>query len=873
MARSSLPGVAALPIDEVLGDVRAALEVAAAVVVEAPPGAGKTTRLPAMLLGEPWCSGQVLVTEPRRIAARLAATRVAEERGGRVGDEVGYRVRLDDKTRPNTRLVFATEALVLRQLLEAADLPGVSAVVLDEIHERSADLDTLLALLVRLRQRRPDLRLVAMSATLDARAVAQFLGDCPIVTSEGRAYPVTIEHQQKPDERPLELQVRSAVRSRAQDQGDLLVFLPGAAEIRRCQDALAELPELEVLALHGEMPIEEQARAVRGRQGQRRVILSTNVAESSVTIPGVTTVIDSGLARVARHDAFSGALRLELEAISQARCIQRAGRAGRTAPGHCLRLYTKGAFEARPKEDLPELSRTDLADLVLLLAAAGLEPTELDWLESPPSGALLAAREQLVLLGAFGADGSLTDIGRQMARLGTAPRLARVVVESARQGVLDAGCRAAALLGERDILRAVGFRGQGQHQRGQHVVLGDSDVAVRLEALAEAEQARFDPGRLRASGIDARGAREAASLAQQWQRQMARSAATGAGALEPPSSLEESERRLARALWSGFPDRVAARRASGSRLVLSSGAQAELAPESSVQKAALLLCVAADFPRGQRSHAVVRQAVRLEGDWLLDWAADAVEAREELDYDPERDKIDARSLLSYGKVVLDETRFLASAGPQAGQVLLRAALAKGAAVYDPEGRLESLAVRLGLLREHFPELAAEASPDVAALLATADDDAAFATHALLPACELVTSLGALATLDLASIVLGGLPPKLQTTLERELPETWRLPGGRDLRIVYGRGRPPLAASRLQDFFSVTQAPRLCRGRLPLQIHLLAPNKRAVQVTTDLGSFWVNHYPELRGQLQRRYPKHSWPEDGARAQPPTPGKLR
>ena len=841
-------------------------------VVEAPPGAGKTTRLPAMLLDEPWCRGQVLVTEPRRIAARLAATRVAEERGTEVGAEVGYRVRLDDKTRPTTRLVFATEALVLRQLLDAADLPGVSAVVLDEIHERSADLDTLLALLVRLRERRPDLRLVAMSATLDARAVAQFLGDCPIVTSEGRAYPVTIEHQQKPDERPLELQVRSAVRSRAEDQGDLLVFLAGAAEIRRCQDALAELPELEVLALHGEMPIEEQARAVRGRQGKRRVILSTNVAESSVTIPGVTTVIDSGLARVARHDAFSGALRLELEAISQARCIQRAGRAGRTAPGLCLRLYTKGAFEARPKEDLPELSRTDLADLVLLLAAAGLQPSELRWLETPPSGALAAAREQLVLLGAFGTDGSLTDIGRQMARLGTAPRLARVVVESARQGVLDAGCRAAALLGERDILRAVGF-GQRPHQRGQHVVLGDSDVALRLEALAEAEQARYNPGRLRASGIDARGAREAASLAQQWQRQMARSRVPGAAALEPPQSSEEGERRLARALWSGFPDRVAARRASGSRLVLSSGAQAELAPESSVQKAALLLCVAADFPRGQRSHAVVRQAVRLEPDWLLDWAADAVEAREELDYDPERDKIDARSVLAYGKVVLDETRLLATAGPQAGQVLLRAALGKGAAVYDPEGRLESLAVRLGLLREHFPELATEASPDVAALLAAAGDDATFATHALLPACELVTSLSALGTLDLASIVLGGLPSSLQATLARELPETWRLPGGRELRIVYGRGRPPLAASRLQDFFSVTQAPRLCRGRLPLQIHLLAPNKRAVQVTTDLGSFWVNHYPELRGQLQRRYPKHSWPEDGARAQPPTPGKLR
>jgi ATP-dependent helicase HrpB len=864
-----------LPIEAVLGDVRAALARAACLVVEAPPGAGKTTRLPALLLDQSWCTGQVLVTEPRRIAARLAAARVAEERGGRLGAEVGYRVRLDDQTSSATRLVFATEALVLRQLLESGDLPHVSAVVLDEIHERSADLDTLLSLLVRLRQRRPDLRLVAMSATLDASVVARFLGDAPVVTSAGRAFPVHVEYQPKQDERPLEIQVRSAVRSRSDDAGDLLVFLPGASEIRRCQEALREVPELEVLPLHGEMPIDEQARAIGARRGRRRVILSTNVAESSVTIPGVTTVIDSGLARVARHDAFSGALRLEVEAISQARCVQRAGRAGRTAPGACLRLFTKGAFEARPKEDVPELLRTDLAELVLLLHAAGLDPSELPWLTPPPEPALQAAEVQLQLLGALAEDGGLSATGQQMARLGTAPRLARVIVESARQGILEDGCRAAALLSERDILRtsSLGAPGRGA-ERGQRTVLSDSDVSTRLAALEEAQAARFDVGRLRSRGIDARGAREVLAVAGQWQQKAARlagGAASGTGG--PPAGSEEAERRLARALWSGFPDRVASRRGAGTRLVLSTGAQAELAPESSVQNAALLLCVAADYPRGQRGSAVVRQAVRLEADWLLDWAADRVEAREELDYDPERDKIDQRSVLAYGKVLLDEARMLATPGRAAGQVLLRAATAKGAAVYDPESRLEALAVRLSLLAAHLPSVVEEQPPEVTELLLASQNAEAFAVRALGPACELCTSLGELARLDLAAIVLGGLPSSLVSTLERELPEIWRLPGGRELRIEYTRGRPPLAASRLQDFFSVTQAPRLCRGQVPLQIHLLAPNRRALQVTTDLGSFWKNHYPELRGQLMRRYPKHSWPEDGSRAAPPPPGKLR
>lgn len=403
-------------------------------------------------------------------------------------------------------------------------------------------------------------------------------------------------------------------------------------------------------------------------------------------------------------------------------------------------------------------------------------------------------------------------------------------------------------------------------------MLSDSDVGARLDALEEAERVRFDPHRLRASGIDARTAREVARVAEQWQRKGEPLTALLGGA-QAPTSAAEAERRLARALFAGFPDRVAKRRSPSAELVLSTGVRATLAPESGVQQAALLLAVAADSPRGQQRTAVVRQAVRIEADWLFDWAGERIETREELSYDAERDQVDALSVLAYGKVVLDESRTKALPGRAAGQVLLRAATAKGAALYDPEGRLESLAVRLGLLREHLPELLTDLPPAAAELLATTSNPSAFAAAALTPASELVTSLRELRELDLPGILLASLPSPLPAALDRELPETWRLPGGRELRIVYSHGRPPLAESRLQDFFSVTRAPLLCRGRLPLQIHLLAPNKRAVQVTTDLASFWKTHYPELRGQLMRRYPKHAWPADGATASPPPPGKLR
>ena len=452
----TVPPPLALPIDDCLPAIADAIASRGAAVVEAPPGAGKTTRVPRALLDGRGRDGEIWVLEPRRLPARLAATRVASELGERVGETVGYSVRFDEAAGPKTRLRFMTEGLFIRRMLAAPRLPGVGAVVLDELHERHVATDLALAWLRRLRETdRPDLAVVAMSATFDADPVADFLGG-DVVRSEGRMFDVAIEHLPTPDNRPLAAQVAGAVRRFLRDDkdGDLLVFLPGAGEIRRAQTALAELPGIAafaVLPLHGEMPLEDQARAVRPGE-RRKIILSTNVAESSVTIDGVTGVIDSGLARMAAHSPWTGLPTLALARISQAAAAQRAGRAGRTRPGRALRLYTRHDFEQRPRETEPEIARADLTEVALTLATLGVnDPDSLAWLDPAPAAAWGAARELLGRLGAVEQDGRLTDVGRRMSRLPVHPRLARLVVEGETRGVAAAAGLAAALIAERDI--------------------------------------------------------------------------------------------------------------------------------------------------------------------------------------------------------------------------------------------------------------------------------------------------------------------------------------------------------------------------------------------------------------------------------------
>lgn len=842
-----------LPIDPLLPEIAARLAERRALVLSAEPGAGKTTRVPMALLEAGLAgTGEILVSEPRRLAARLVARHVAAERGERVGARVGYSVRFEDVSGPETRVRYLTEGVLLRRLLADPRLGGVSVVVLDEFHERSLSTDLALSLVAALQKReRPDLSLLVMSATLEAGPLSAFLGECPVIESPGRAFPLRIEHLERPDERPLEKQVVSAVRQLLREglDGDVLVFLPGAAEIRRASEALGDLAKSEdllLLPLHGDQSIEEQARAVEPA-ARRKVVLSTNVAETSVTIDGVTAVIDSGVARVARHSPWSGLPRLELAKVSRASAIQRAGRAGRTRPGRVLRLYTRGDFETRPEHDAPEIRRADLSEALLTLHGAGLAGfSALDWLEAPPAAALAAADK---LLGALGAieRGRITEVGRRMLDFPLHPRLSRVLAEAEARGVARRGALAAALLSERDIRRAArtafGQRGSLDAARG------DSDVIELMERFDEARDARFDAQALGRMGLDVRAVRAVDRARIQLER-----ISKNRGAA--PQGLDEEERRLRRALLSGFADRVARRARPGAlELVLCQGGGAKLSQDSVVHDALLMLALDVEERAGKGGN-VVRLASAIEPDWLLELSADAVTESDELVWNAESERVERLERLSYGSLVLDESRTAARPSPAASRLLAKAALGD-ARVLAADGGLSTLLRRIELAREHLPEAG---FPELGPATTAA---------ALEQAAEGLVSFAELRAQPLALAVSASLTPEQQRLLASELPERIRLGAGRSALVHYEPGRPPWVESRLQDFFGSASGPALCRGRLPLTLHLLAPNQRAVQVTTDLAGFWQRHYPSIRKELMRRYPRHAWPEDGRNAAPPPP----
>lgn len=856
-----------LPIDAILPDVLRAVDSGSRLVLEAPPGAGKTTRVPWALTQQPWCTGRVLVSEPRRIAARLAARRVAEEQGQRLGDTVGYRVRFEDVTGAHTRLAYLTEGTLLRQLMDDPRLAGTSCVVLDELHERNLDADLCLALLERLqREHRPELRLVVMSATLDAGGVASYLHDAPRLRSEGRVYPVEIRHARQSDDRPLEKRVRSAIREALERDGNVLVFLPGAAEIRRCQEAIAELPDdVETVALHGDLPIDEQARAVASAP-RRRIVLATNVAESSVTIPDITTVIDSGLARVARHSPWSGLGSLELEEISQARAIQRAGRAGRTQAGVAVRLYTAGNFAARPVRDAPAIEREDLSGAVLTLASRGDAgsqgtPGALRWLTPPPDSSWQAATALLESLGAL-RRGALTEIGQHMVRLPLHPRLARLLVEGQRRGCADRACLAAALLSERDIRRETRTRWTSATQRIG--ATGDSDLLDMIDRFEEAAETSLSRQALSRLELDPAATRSVERLARQLRRQLVRPRPPAVDAADgtardgaaPHDAPRDEDEALALCVLAAFSDRVAQRRGDGRELLLANGSTAMFAETSVVHRAPWVVALSADRAQGRRGQAIVRIASRIEPDWLLDLYPDRLELEESLSIEGPNERVERTSRLRYGRLVLDESRARAEPGPAVAELLSKAARAKGLAFADPRDALTTLQERLRLLHEQGVIDLGPEGLDVGA-------------KGLELGCAQVTSLAELADLDLGQLVLATLPGSITRDLATQAPLRIRLASGRELTVHYEPGKPPWIQSRLQDFFGLGETPRICQGRLALQLHLLAPNQRAVQVTTDLAGFWERHYQGIRKELMRRYPRHPWPEDGRNATPPAP----
>jgi ATP-dependent helicase HrpB len=826
-----------LPIDDVLPDVVRALDERGACVLVAPPGAGKTTRVPGAVLRS---DGDVVVLEPRRLAARMAAARVAHERGASLGGEIGYEVRFDRRASRDTRIRFVTEGILTRRLLDDPTLRGTSCVVIDEFHERHLAADLALAAVARLRRgARPDLRVVVMSATLDAEPVARFL-DAPIVVSEGRTFPVDVSYAPDQDDRPLGKQVSGAVRGLVQQglDGDVLVFLPGAAEIRRAEDDLAELAaraDLVVVPLHGDLPADDQDRAIaRAPGGRRKVILSTNVAETSVTIDGVVAVIDSGLARVARHSPWSGLPTLQIEPISRASAAQRAGRAGRTRPGRAIRLYSKHDHDTRRAHDPPEVARADLAEAALELHAAGVDPTAADaWFEPPPAAALAAAEELLARLGAIDARGALTATGRRMLRFPAHPRQARILVEAERRGVSAEGAIIAAALGAREIRLE---RRMSRERHGARLA-SSSDLIDDLDAILAG---RRDGMR----GLDHAAAHQVDRAARQLER-IARDEVRG------PASADDVDAALELAILTGYPDRVGKRRAPRSaEIVMCGGGSATLSPTSSVIDAELLVAVDAGETgeRGRAGKAVIRRASRIDPSWLLDLYLDRVRDEDELIWNRDKLRVERRTRLVYDGLAIDEQQDVEGArraGAAASAILAREAIAAGIERFVDADAFAQWRARLAFAAPHVSGLAAPT------------DDALAARRA--PACEGLISFDELRKANPLALLDAELAP-YKAQLERVAPTHLALPRRRKVPIHYELDRPPWIASRMQDFFGLARAPAVADGKVPLVLHLLAPNQRPVQVTQDLPGFWVKHYPAIRRELMRKYPRHAWPED-------------
>ena len=803
-----MPSLQPLPIDRAMSAVLAALERAGQAVVVAPPGSGKTTRVPAAVLDAGLAgAGAVWVLQPRRVAARLAAHRVAWERGGRVGDEVGFQVRFERRMGPATRIAFLTEGLLLRRLQADPFLEGVGCVVLDELHERSLHVDLALALLREVRSdARPDLKLVVMSATIDPEPVAAFLGGegaCPVIRARGRLHPVEHRYLDQPDPSPLENRCARAIRRALaeSEQGHVLVFLPGVPEIERTARALGQLSEVQVLPLHGRLSARDQDLALAPSAG-RKVVLATNIAQTSVTLEGVRAVVDSGLVKLPRLDPALGLERLELSRIAVDAADQRSGRAGRTGPGLAYRLWTRSEQRLLAPATQPEIARADLTPTALALRAWGADPARFGWFEPPPTAAWTAAEALLRELGALDTAGRITSMGRRMEALGVHPRLARVVVEGHRDGRLAEVAAIAAAASE--------------VQGGQE----------RLAALLVRE-ARRALGRTPAAAEDPDGEREAA-----W-------------------------------LLAGFPDRVGLQRRPGSRRYRLVGARGAVLEEGcAAEGARLILAVTMRAARrGERAEHRISRALALEPEQL------PLERVEQLGFDAEREAVVARRVIRYRDLELRELPTLQAPDP----VLVAELLAERAAA-RPERALRldrdagALVDRLRFLAHHLPELGWPDLGDLGSLL----PELCVGRHSFAELRQLDWQRELRARLtgpQLAALEREAperLPVPSGSTARLLYPDT----GG----VVEGgwalgsEAEPPVLAARIQQLFGMHRTPRLARGRAALLVHLLAPNGRPAQVTGDLESFWRSTYHQVRRDLRGRYPKHAWPEDPLEAVP-------
>ena len=789
---------APLPIDPLLPEIVQSVARNSLTLLEAEPGAGKTTRVPPALLA----AGleKIYVLEPRRLAARMAARRVAEEHGEALGQTIGYQVRFEEIGTPRTKLWYVTEGVLTRKLLSDRGLRGVQAVVLDEFHERHLETDLALALLRKLQGAQPNLRLLIMSATLALKDLSAKLGDVPVVKAPGKVYPVSVRYT-PPSSAPLEQQVADAVsKVLPQTSRHLLVFLPGAAEIRKAIAACeppARQHRAKLLPLHGDLSPEEQDEAVMPCE-QRKIICATNVAESSVTIEGVEAVIDSGLARVMTHSPWSGIPRLQIERISKASAIQRAGRAGRTGPGMAVRLYSEDDFVRRLAQTAPEITRADLTQSMLQLEAAGFHWEDLAWLDAPQPGTLQHARDLLIRLGAMSNGRGITEMGKRMARLPVHPRLARFLIGAAELGAAKEACEFAARL---------------------------SEGRIRLEDTSVHRHS---------SSIEAVLSIAPSYAVRRLTKQLS-------DALRPIASRHSDEHAIEKALLIAYSDRVARRR--GSTLLLAGGGSASL--EGNREAGSEFVVTLEIDDRSGQSMPLVRIASHIEPDWLLEFFPDEVNPHEEMVWNREAERVEQVNSLRYGQLVIDESRSGPTDAAAAAALLADKAIEAGVERFTDTEELHRFLRRVQFAAEHDASIPPTHDLPRESLAALA--------------CGL-SSFAELREAAKNSRLITGMQSRLPMHSINEIaPEYVALPSGRRARIEYHEGRAPSVASRLQDFFGMKQSPKVARGTVPLVVHLLAPNQRPIQMTTDLVSFWKNLYPQVRRELSRRYPKHAWPE--------------
>jgi ATP-dependent helicase HrpB len=819
-----------LPVDDALPALCEALAVRSAAVLQAPPGAGKTTHVPLALLEEPWLRRQrIVMLEPRRLAARAAARRMASLLGEAVGETVGFRVRGETRVGRTTRIEVVTEGVLTRMLLADPALDGVGCVIFDEFHERSVPADLGLALALQAQELvRPELRLLVMSATLDGVAVAALLGDALIITSEGRSFPVEVRHLAPRAELPVDGAVAGVIRRALDaDEGSILAFLPGAGEIARVAERLqsASLPaSVAVHPLYGDLsPREQDAAVLPAPPGTRKIVLATSIAETSLTIDGVRVVVDSGLARVSRFSPRSGMARLETVRVSRASADQRCGRAGRTSPGVCYRVWSEQEDAALLARSTPEILMADLAPLALDLAVAGVvDPAELRWLDPPPAASLAQARELLVELEALDAARRITAHGRRMAALGTHPRLANLLIGGAARGMGATACALAALLEERDLFR-------------RDALGRDADLRSRLHAVGSAAAAR-DPA------VDRDRLRRIRDRSATWR-----------SSLEIGDAPVDDEAAGA-LLCLAYPDRVAMRRdTAGHRYLLRSGVGARLDEVGSLADAPFLVVAETD---GRRPEARIFLAAPVAPEEVERTFAAQVVREEVVEWQPGTGVVATRRRDRLGALVLRDAPVAQADAEAVARELL-------AAIRREDGirlvwsaaamRLRQRVLFLRSLDSSWPDWSE------AGLHASMEEW-------LLPHLMGCRRRSEVEQLDLVTVLQSWLSFEQRRTLDRLAPAHVVVPTGSSIPVDYSDPASPVIAVRLQELFGQTETPRVGDGRVPLTLHLLSPAGRPVQVTRDLAGFWRSSYFEVRRELRGRYPKHEWPEDPLAASP-------